>query len=1240
MLLQAGANINAVDVDGMTPLMEAVPRANFHVITALLAAGADVTAVNRQDLTAAGLAGLHRHSDLTCDTCVLPMRGCFTPTGFVAKAPPGMYDAGRDCTVCPPGSITDTGQRAGAIACTLCTSGLFSSESNVSSCSYCMPGSVTNLLTSAGSSNCTACPAGRFSAVSTRACIDCPSGSVTDRLSAVGSSNCTACPAGRFSAVSTRACIDCPSGSVSDFVGSSNCTACPAGRFSSAATMCMACAVGRYIVRSAASNNYTCAGCPSGSVLNMLDQQGSTSCTACAPSRFSALPTSACADCVAGSITNTGSEPGATQCTLCTHGRYSPHSNVSQCSCLAATVGVPLCSGCPEGWLSSALNSAECSQCSPGYRRRPVWHWAVIGRPNRVSGTPSQTEAVCADPDAVYSVRCCGDGSGQIQLGHSDFWCNSSVYGSTSVGCASLSFRAAQQHCQANGLRLCTREEVEAGCTASTGCSFDFAWVHTSTPCSPNATLQPTHVLVAQGNNAKQGGMYSCSSSTSARHGVRCCSDTSSPVARVFQGTMWTQTTEVSPFASDLTCSSVWAKSDGLPGGQNNTVWGDNCSLAATYTQATAMCSAVGARLCTQVELFAGCTANSGCGLNDELVWSSTPCQLQEQRVTHAFECVACDVGKYSSMAGAANCTTCPPGVAVAGYAGGRSLCACRPNISIPLVNADFETDGATILVHTYMFPTMWRGTQSTVLVPSGSQPWGGLLAPSGRLYAALQRQGSALQQMLCGLQPAAYYRLSFWLAQRPGYGENERITVSINGTAIWTSPTPLTAAFTQHFVPFYSGLLDPMLQFENNCTDPLEDCTVFLDDISLELQLDCAGVAGGHATVDQCGRCNADPSKHCVQDCAGTWGGHSVSDMCGGCSANASNSCDRYNLYVLSPATQGYVGSIAGSNSLFKNGVLQASLDAGQVWQGAVSSGDVFSAHGPIYGVTSSSTGTHVMVPAQLKGTAFSVYNYRSQPIDLYMQCLLEAACNITVSAQSAAGAAITRQVTVAAGVYVQLDDIDGGADTAMYVSSTAIMLLAVSGSSRDFMPIAPVAAEVYGIPSTQLGMSMPPAITGSTTATTGTTVLQLCSDSSSTTHQLQPASAPRLRTTGFSSQYSGKACRLSSTSPFGASAYADGDGWESTPFLPSHLFSTHFVAPVQYQWLAFASNQSGTVTVGSSILVLAGTSSAPGVYRAKSGSGSAGVLIQASVPVWAVIEVYSDQDENLMYGRFSGLD
>ena len=50
------------------------------------------------------------------------------------------------------------------------------------------------------------------------------------------------------------------------------------------------------------------------------------------------------------------------------------------------------------------------------------------------------------------------------------------------------------------------------------------------------------------------------------------------------------------------------------------------CKSFKSFEEAEAHCEGMGARLCTQDELFMGEAAWTGCGYDGYLVWSSTPC--------------------------------------------------------------------------------------------------------------------------------------------------------------------------------------------------------------------------------------------------------------------------------------------------------------------------------------------------------------------------------------------------------------------------------------------------------------------------------------------------------------------------------------------------------------------------------------------------------------------------------------
>ena len=73
------------------------------------------------------------------------------------------------------------------------------------------------------------------------------------------------------------------------------------------------------------------------------------------------------------------------------------------------------------------------------------------------------------------------------------------------------------------------------------------------------------------------------------------------------------------------------------PAGSGLTVWSDSvfngnaaadddgCVHDATWETAVSVCASVpGARMCTQEEMAAGCTAGTGCGHDGDMIWTGT----------------------------------------------------------------------------------------------------------------------------------------------------------------------------------------------------------------------------------------------------------------------------------------------------------------------------------------------------------------------------------------------------------------------------------------------------------------------------------------------------------------------------------------------------------------------------------------------------------------------------------------
>lgn len=78
-----------------------------------------------------------------------------------------------------------------------------------------------------------------------------------------------------------------------------------------------------------------------------------------------------------------------------------------------------------------------------------------------------------------------------------------------------------------------------------------------------------------------------------------------------------------SPEPEDLGAEGVFASC----GESDDNDMGSVCTTDATWKEAYDICDNVGARLCTIEEIEQGVTNNTGCGFDDDMVWSMTPCE-------------------------------------------------------------------------------------------------------------------------------------------------------------------------------------------------------------------------------------------------------------------------------------------------------------------------------------------------------------------------------------------------------------------------------------------------------------------------------------------------------------------------------------------------------------------------------------------------------------------------------------
>jgi len=227
-------------------------------------------------------------------------------------------------------------------------------------------------------------------------------------------------------------------------------------------------------------------------------------------------------------------------------------------------------------------------------------YYAVCGKGNGC-GEGNEEVALASD---LHEVRCCRDDAAS---GFNTYKCDNVWTASDLGGChVEKTHAEAEGICQDYDSRLCTKNELSDKCTKGSGCSLDGSLIWSSTPAtsdpiSPSPSSAPSdpifqtyYVVCGKGIGCPEGNKDLAF--VSELHEVRCCRD------------------EYAIGFETNRCDNVWAASD-LGG----------CHDEKTYVEAEEICQDYGSRLCTMDELSDKCTKGSGCGIDSQLIWSSTP---------------------------------------------------------------------------------------------------------------------------------------------------------------------------------------------------------------------------------------------------------------------------------------------------------------------------------------------------------------------------------------------------------------------------------------------------------------------------------------------------------------------------------------------------------------------------------------------------------------------------------------
>jgi len=141
-----------------------------------------------------------------------------------------------------------------------------------------------------------------------------------------------------------------------------------------------------------------------------------------------------------------------------------------------------------------------------GFGLRAYAHCGKAGSCHELGRGSSRAKETpyCAPDSEMHEMRCCSStevaGFKKTSCLGTDLWTasDSSGFG----GCQhKVTFAEADNLCKKMTARLCTRDELEAGCTKETGCDHDADLLWSSTPGS--STRSPTHVPTRTGGGCK-----------------------------------------------------------------------------------------------------------------------------------------------------------------------------------------------------------------------------------------------------------------------------------------------------------------------------------------------------------------------------------------------------------------------------------------------------------------------------------------------------------------------------------------------------------------------------------------------------------------------------------------------------------------------------------------------------------------------------------------------------------------
>lgn len=340
-----------------------------------------------------------------------------------------------------------------------------------------------------------------------------------------------------------------------------------------------------------------------------------------------------------------------------------------------------------------------------------------------------------------------------------------------------------------------------------------------------------------------------------------------------------------------------------------------------------------------------------------------------------------------------------------------------------------------------------------------------------------------------------------------------------------------------------------------------------------------------------------------------------------------------------LGGATSSVVAAHFDSTTITLNGGALTTLNAGETFAFSSAQFDIVDADKPVFvaglrGSGSGATGANIAWnPTSWASKDFSFNSTRDNPQEVYIYAIEDASIEVRQGSTVLTSATLTADTTTTLSwsVFGSYQVVSTGSILAFHIST---------GSSRvtDPKPLTPSYTEIIGFPSNSMRL---------TTTVDSTNYTYYHSDSTTASGSLNKSDSIQIDPEGgTTSLYQSESLLIQADQEISGASFADSNGNCAAAFLPTNLMRNRFVVPVQTEYIAFASLNSGTIEVYDSSDILIDTltltrsgseSSAP--YHVRGTNYAAGSRFIADVPVAAWYQPDTttnagNDDETLLYG------